>query len=63
MTEDERYTGVQSDIKRLLDQAANDSLGGVVGFGAVLLAAKMYVFNEEGHQLTKAKNIDPNTTN
>lgn len=51
MTEEQRYNGVQADITRLLDQAANDNTsGGMVGLGAVWLAAELYMRNEQAHQ-------------
>lgn len=50
MTEEERYSAVQADIKRLLDQAANDSGSGMVGLGATWLAAELFARNEQSHQ-------------
>jgi hypothetical protein len=50
MTEAERYQAVQHQVKDLLDKAANDqSPAGIVGFGSVLLAAKLYARNEQVH--------------
>jgi hypothetical protein len=51
MNKEQRYQAVQTNIKDLLDKAANDkSAGGVVGLGSAWLAAELYVKNEQGHQ-------------
>jgi hypothetical protein len=51
VAEEQRYSAVQADIKRLLDQAANDkSAGGMVGLGATWLAAELFARNEQGHK-------------
>lgn len=57
MTEEQRYNAVQVDIDRLMNQAANDNTsGGMVGLGAVWLAAELYMRNEQAHQKVEDKN-------
>lgn len=55
MTEKERYEAVQAQIEDLLDRAANKSLGGVAGFGAALLAAKMQALNSQSPYAKEAQ--------
>jgi hypothetical protein len=48
MDKEQRYQAVQSNIKDLLDLAANDqSTSGMIGLGAAWLAAEMFARNEQ----------------
>ena len=50
MKEERRYRGVQANIKQLLDDAANDSSPyGIANLGRAILAAELYVRNEQAH--------------
>lgn len=56
MSEEQRYLILQEQIAHLLDQAANDrDSDGMIGLGAVWLAAEMLVANERAHERHKRR--------